>query len=52
MGVGMGCAVVVVMLYLGWELWGIPLVYAIAAQLSLIVLGGLAFARQFGLIKP
>lgn len=51
LGVGMGCAILVLVFYMGNQLLGIPLAWAAAAQILIAVLGVLAMARQFGVMR-
>ena len=51
MGVGMGCAILVLTFFLGNRLLGIPLAWPVAAQTLVALLGLYALVRQLGVFR-
>ena len=51
LGVGMAFSVVVISLYLGYVLLGIPAAWPIGAQSLIAIPGLIAFARQLGAFR-
>ena len=51
LGVGMGAAVAVLILFVGFRLYGIPLAWPVAMQAALAVAGMFALVRQTGVFR-
>ena len=51
LGAGMGCAICVLVLFVGYRLWGIPIGWPLAVQVVIAVAGVVALIRQFGLFR-
>ena len=51
LGVGMGAASLILILFTGYRLFGIPLAWPVAAQVLVAVTGIYALVRQFGVFR-
>ena len=51
LGIGMGCAIFVLILFTGSRLLGTPLAWAVAAQVLIAVTGLFALIRQLGVLR-
>ena len=51
LGVGMGCGIVVLVLFIAWRLLDTSLAWAVGAQAVVVMGGGYALARQLGVIR-
>ena len=51
LGVGMGAAILILILFAGYRLFGTPLAWAVAAQALVAVAGLYALVRQIGLFR-
>ena len=51
LGVGMGCAICILVLFAGYRLWGTPIAWAIAAQAVVAVAGIVALVKQTGVLQ-
>ena len=51
LGVGMAAAIFILILFAGHRVLGTPVAWAVAAQILVTVMGALALARQFGVLR-
>ena len=51
LGVGMGAAILILVLFTGYRLFGIPLAWPVAAQVLVAVTGVFALVRQTGVLR-
>ena len=51
LGVGMAAAIFILILFAGHRVLGTPVAWAVAAQILVAVMGAVALARQFGVLR-
>ena len=51
LGVGMAAAIFILILFAGHRVLGTPVAWPVAAQILVAVMGAVALARQFGVLR-